>query len=72
MCEGERPKTGSTETGSTGASSAGASSAGASNAEDDDSAHAAFDTAPIDLDEIARLVYQLMLKDLAIGRERGE
>ena len=62
MSEGERPKTGSTETGSTGATSA----------EDDDSAHAAFDTAPIDVDEIARLVYQLMLKDLAIGRERGE
>jgi len=27
--------------------------------------------ADIDLDRLARLVYQLMLNDLAIGRERG-
>ena len=44
----------------------------ASSAETDDSANSAFDPELVDVDEIARLVYQLMLNDLAIGRERSE
>ncbi|MBV9545949.1 MAG: hypothetical protein JOY61_16380 [Chloroflexi bacterium] len=41
------------------------------NDEADDAAVGANDASQIDVEQIAGMVYQLMLDDLAIGRERG-